>query len=66
MKWIEVCSPKESGLGVRRIREINKTILFKWLWRFGTEEMSLWHQIIEEKYGGVSKWELLGTRNPYG
>lgn len=44
--------PKEvGGQGVRKIRETNKVLLSKWLWRFWNEEGNLWHRVIVEKYG---------------
>lgn len=36
------CKPLEKGgLGIRRIRDHNRALLAKWLWRFGSERESL-------------------------
>lgn len=42
MAWDLVCQPKEwGGLGIRRIKEMNTTLLCKWIWIFGTERNQL-------------------------
>lgn len=58
--WDKVCKHKEVGgiLGIRRIKEINRALLTKWLWRFENEENSLWRKIITDKYGAINKWDL--------
>lgn len=33
--WADICKPKHlGGLGKIRIRDVNKALLTKWLWRF--------------------------------
>lgn len=50
--WKDICNPKaRGGLGMKRIRDTNKALLMKWLWRFGVED-SLWCKFIVVKYGG--------------
>lgn len=67
MAWSKVCKPKAyGGLGIRRIRTTNKTLLSKWLWRFGRERENLWRQVIASKYGSVSDWEAKSSMHPYG
>lgn len=40
--WNMVCRPlREGGLGIRRIRNHNRELLGKWLWKFGVERNSL-------------------------
>ena len=54
-------------LGIRRIGLFNKDLLGKWLWSFGKENNSLWHQVIAAKYeeekGG---WCTRGVRGAHG
>ncbi|XP_077215810.1 uncharacterized protein LOC143850444 [Tasmannia lanceolata] len=52
VKWENVCMPiKNGGLGIRKLREFNRALLGKWLWRFGMEQSSLWVKVIGSKYG---------------
>lgn len=52
MAWSKVCSSKQNGgLGLRMLVVMNKTLICKWLWRFGVEEDSLWKRVIASKYG---------------
>lgn len=45
-----VCLPKElSGLGIKRVRETNLSLLCKWFWRL--KEDRLWVRMLKEKYG---------------
>lgn len=45
-----VCLPIElGGLGLKRVREINLSLLCKWFWRI--REDHLWSLIVKEKYG---------------
>ena len=51
--WASVCKPKlEGGLGIRPLREMNRALLGKWLWRLGNESEGLWRDILLAKYGG--------------
>lgn len=60
--WKDISKPKRNGgLGIQRIRDANKALLYKWLWRFGHENGSLWREVIASKYGLVNAWE---TRSP--
>jgi hypothetical protein len=50
--WKTICSPvPRGGLGIKNLMLFNKTLLGKWLWRFGQEENSLWRQVIVMQYG---------------
>lgn len=52
MKWNVVCKPvDQGGLGIRSIREMNRALLNKWLWRFGVERQVLWRRVIATRYG---------------
>lgn len=38
MVWDDFCKPnKLGGLGINKIRDVNKAFLAKWLWRFDQE-----------------------------
>jgi len=39
-----------SGLGIGSLRDKNKALLFKWLWRFGLEESNIWKNMIKSIY----------------
>jgi len=50
--WKTVCSSKEvGGLGVRKIREFNLTLLGKWGWRLLEDTESLWFRVLSARYG---------------
>ncbi|RZC85287.1 hypothetical protein C5167_041467 [Papaver somniferum] len=68
VNWEELCKPlKLGGLGIKSIRMMNKSLLEKWVWRFGEESHSLWHRIIRDKYGGPqSVWTPKIPSSPYG
>ncbi|XP_073266626.1 uncharacterized protein [Populus alba] len=43
VSWATVTLPKHAGgLGIGSLKDKNTALLFKWLWRFGLEESSLW------------------------
>jgi len=51
VKWDDVCLPKrEGGLGIRSLRDMNKALKVKWLWRFAREENTLWKDLLKMKY----------------
>ena len=40
--WDDVCIPKRvGGLGIRPLRDMNKALKVKWLWRFAREDKAL-------------------------
>ena len=50
--WDKVCATLENGgLGVRKLTTFNKTLLGKWLWRFGVEETRFWRRVVALKFG---------------
>ena len=54
-----MCAPLENGgLGVRKLTTLNKTLLGKWLRRFGVEETRLWRRVVALKFG--EEWERRG------
>ena len=40
-----------SGLGIRKLTTFNKTLLGKWLQRFGVEENQLWRRVVAINFG---------------
>ncbi|KAK2656145.1 hypothetical protein Ddye_009197 [Dipteronia dyeriana] len=50
--WVIICnSKKKGGIGVGRIVDFNRSLLAKWVWRFGRERNQLWKRVLCEKYG---------------
>ena len=47
----------KGGLGIGRLKEKNKALLFKWLWRFPLEQDEIWTKVIRSKYGlHTNRW----------
>ncbi|GKC61754.1 RNA-directed DNA polymerase, eukaryota, reverse transcriptase zinc-binding domain protein [Tanacetum coccineum] len=42
---------KKGGLGVSSFFTINRALLFKWVWRFKSNDSSLWYRCIKAIYG---------------
>ncbi|KAM7474964.1 hypothetical protein LguiB_022207 [Lonicera macranthoides] len=59
VNWDEISKSKlNGGLGVGNIIKKNMALLGKWLWRFPLERDSLWHSVIQSKYGAHSNgWD---------
>jgi len=54
INWDSVCVPKkEGGLGVRRLREFNLSLLGKWCWRMLNDKKGLWYRVLKARYGEV-------------
>nr|ABN09170.1 hypothetical protein MtrDRAFT_AC183371g10v1 [Medicago truncatula] len=50
--WESVCLNREvGGLGVRRIREFNLSLLGKWCWRMLVNREGLWFRVLTARYG---------------
>ncbi|KAK3222181.1 hypothetical protein Dsin_009206 [Dipteronia sinensis] len=41
------------GLGIGKMLIKNKSLLAKWIWRYGTEEQALWRRVIRARYGSL-------------
>lgn len=42
INWSQICAPLQDGdLGIRNLRSLIKALLRKWLWRYGTERVTL-------------------------
>lgn len=47
-----ICRSLSCGdLDLRSIRDLNKALLAKWLWRFGIERDSLWCHVVVDRFG---------------
>lgn len=65
--WKSICRPLGcGGLGVRFIRDHNRVLLVKWLWRFRVEKESLWHEVVVARFGEISCWEAKEVRVWHG
>jgi len=52
--WGSICLDKEvGGLGVRRIREFNLSLLGKWCWRLLEDREGLWFRMLAARYDFV-------------
>jgi hypothetical protein len=51
VSWSTITLPKSAdGLRIGSLRDKNKALLFKWLWRFGLEESNIWKNMIKSIY----------------
>nr|GEW31071.1 RNA-directed DNA polymerase, eukaryota [Tanacetum cinerariifolium] len=46
-----MASRKKTGFGVSSFFAQNRALLFKWIWRFRSQESSLWHRVIKAMFG---------------
>ncbi|GJU96065.1 hypothetical protein Tco_1320821, partial [Tanacetum coccineum] len=50
--WDKVlASKKNGGLGVSSFHALNRALLLKWVWRFISQDGSLWFRVIQALYG---------------
>ena len=56
VKWSKVLASKDNGgLGVSSFYALNRALLFKWVWRFRTQQSSLWAKVIKGIHGDDDK-----------
>ncbi|GJU47721.1 RNA-directed DNA polymerase, eukaryota, partial [Tanacetum coccineum] len=56
VKWSKVLAPKKhGGLGVSSFYSLNRALLFKWVWRFLSQDNSLWFRVIVAIHGSSSQ-----------
>ncbi|GKA88618.1 RNA-directed DNA polymerase, eukaryota [Tanacetum coccineum] len=56
VKWKNVLASKEKGgLGVSSLYALNRGLMFKWVWRFFTQNTSLWSRVIKAIHGEDGK-----------
>lgn len=59
VKWDDIiANEKTGGLGIRnlKLQNANHSLLMKWLWRFASQEQSLWKETIKTRYGMEDFW----------
>nr|GEX64499.1 RNA-directed DNA polymerase, eukaryota, reverse transcriptase zinc-binding domain protein [Tanacetum cinerariifolium] len=50
--WDKVlASKKKGGLGISSFFALNRALLLKWVWRFVSQDSSLWYQVIQAVHG---------------
>nr|GEZ42469.1 RNA-directed DNA polymerase, eukaryota [Tanacetum cinerariifolium] len=60
VKWSKVLASKRfGGLGVSSFFALNRSLLFKWVWRFISQENSLWYRCISAMFGNRSGMRTL-------
>ncbi|XP_058765688.1 uncharacterized protein LOC131639202 [Vicia villosa] len=53
--WMNVCLPIEKGgLGLRRIRDFNFSLLHKWRWRILGGLEALWYNVLKARYDDIN------------
>nr|GFA97153.1 RNA-directed DNA polymerase, eukaryota [Tanacetum cinerariifolium] len=50
-------SKKHGGLGVSSYYALNRSLLFKWVWRFLSQDGSLWSRVINAIYGSSIEYQ---------
>lgn len=45
-------SKKRGGIGIKKLKLVNKSLHCKWIWRYGKEKKALWRKIVHQKFGG--------------
>ncbi|GJS84812.1 RNA-directed DNA polymerase, eukaryota [Tanacetum coccineum] len=52
IKWTKVLAAKKNGgLGVSSFYALNRALLFRWVWRFISQEDSLWFRLVHAIHG---------------
>nr|GEY55493.1 RNA-directed DNA polymerase, eukaryota [Tanacetum cinerariifolium] len=56
VRWKKVKASKDTGgLGVSRLFDLNRALMFKWIWRFIVQKESLWARVISALHGEDGK-----------
>ncbi|GJZ08806.1 RNA-directed DNA polymerase, eukaryota [Tanacetum coccineum] len=62
ISWNKILASKQKGgLGVSSFFALNRSLLFKWVWRFLSQDASLWHRLIAVLYGNRSPFVHTGS-----
>ncbi|GKB20868.1 hypothetical protein Tco_0854791 [Tanacetum coccineum] len=63
VQWNKVLASKDNGgLGVSSLYALNRGLMFKWVWRFLSQDSSLWSRVIKAIHGGDGNIGV-GSRN---
>ncbi|GKA55504.1 hypothetical protein Tco_0754576 [Tanacetum coccineum] len=56
VKWRNVLASKDKGgLGISSLYALNRALMFKWVWRFLSQNSSLWANVIKSIHGDHGK-----------
>ncbi|GJT19431.1 RNA-directed DNA polymerase, eukaryota, reverse transcriptase zinc-binding domain protein [Tanacetum coccineum] len=56
VKWTNVLASKDTGgLGISSLYALNRALMFKWVWRFLSQNSSLWANVIKSIHGDHGK-----------
>lgn len=68
VEWSICCRSllNKGGLGIRCIRDHNRALLVKWLWRFGVEKENLWRKVVVARFVERSCWKAKAVRGRHG
>ncbi|GJR72689.1 RNA-directed DNA polymerase, eukaryota [Tanacetum coccineum] len=62
--WNKVlASKKHGGLGVSSFFALNRALLLKWVWRFVSQDGSLWYKVIRALYGSSILCSIVGSES---
>ncbi|GKB66485.1 hypothetical protein Tco_0927897 [Tanacetum coccineum] len=62
ISWNKILASKQKGgLGVSSFFALNRSLLFKWVWRFLSQDASLWNRLIAVLYGNRSPFVHTGS-----
>nr|GEZ50221.1 RNA-directed DNA polymerase, eukaryota, reverse transcriptase zinc-binding domain protein [Tanacetum cinerariifolium] len=60
--WSNVLASKHNGgLGISSFYALNRSLMFKWVWRFRTQNSSLWSRVISAIHGNSGHLHSLPT-----
>lgn len=67
IKWKEVILSKvQGGLGIRNLKNHNKALRLKWLWRYSQDPETLRSKVIKAKYEVEDNWMTKPVNSAYG
>nr|GFB21595.1 RNA-directed DNA polymerase, eukaryota, reverse transcriptase zinc-binding domain protein [Tanacetum cinerariifolium] len=56
VRWKSILAAKDvGGLGVSNLFALNRTLMFKWVWRFFSQKNSLWVRVVKALHGEDGK-----------